>query len=347
MPRLSVIVPATDAPVTLPECTEGLHRAARRSTTSTGRATARDTPAGDCRPVEIVVVEEPPGLPVCAARNLGAAQATGEVLVFVDSDVVVRPDALARIKAAFTADRGLTALFGSYDDAPSRGGAVAAFRNLLHHHVHQGAAGPAETFWSGLGAVRREAFLAVGGFDARRFPRPSVEDIDLGARLAAAGGRIELDPAIQGTHLKAWTLRTMVATDFARRGVPWVALVLRSRGRGATALNLGWRHRASAVACLAAVLALPVRRPGLAVAGLVALVGLNHEFYRLLARRRGPAEAALGVGLHALHHLTAVASVPAGILAYLADRRGDSRKSPLALDLAQPVDHHLGEGRPE
>ena len=87
-------------------------------------------------------------------------------------------DALARIRAAFADDPGLTAVFGSYDDAPP-GGTVAAFRNLLHHHVHHRGAGPASTFWSGLGAIRRDAFLAVGGFDGERFPHPSVEDVDL------------------------------------------------------------------------------------------------------------------------------------------------------------------------
>ena len=163
------------------------------------------------------------------------------MLVFVDSDVEVHADALARIRAAFADDPGLTAVFGSYDDAPP-GGTVAAFRNLLHHHVHQRGAGPASTFWSGLGAIRRDAFLAAGGFDGERFPHPSIEDVDLGARLVADGARIVLDPAIQGTHLKAWTLRSMVRTDFARRGVPWVALLLRSGGSATPAR--GRRRRA-------------------------------------------------------------------------------------------------------
>ena len=301
MPTLSVIVPATDRPATLPRATAAVARAAGFP--------------------EVIVVDGPATLSVCAARNEGAERATGEVLVFVDSDVEIHADALARIAEHFTTDPGLTAVFGSYDDAPARGGTVAAFRNLLHHHVHQGAAGPAETFWSGLGAVRRDAFRAIGGFDAVRFPHPSVEDIDLGARLVAAGARIVLDPAIQGTHLKAWTLRSMVATDFTRRGVPWVALLLRS-GRTSTALNLGWRNRASAAACALGALALLARRPGPALGSLLVLLGLNRDFYRLLARRRGPGQALLGVGLHALHHLTAVAAVPAGVVSHLRDCRG-------------------------
>jgi Glycosyl transferase family 2 len=337
MPTISVVVPATDRPATLPRCTAALTRAA---------ATAGS--------VEIVVVNGPRGLGVCAARNTGADRAGGDVLVFVDSDVEVHTDALARIRAAFADDPGLTAVFGSYDDAPP-GGTVAAFRNLLHHHVHHRGAGPASTFWSGLGAIRRDAFLAAGGFDGERFPHPSIEDVDLGARLVAGGARIVLDPAIQGTHLKAWTLRSMVRTDFARRGVPWVALLLRSRQRhgGASgeapptagwlsngpvpavgavkgppptparsaALNLGWRHRASAAACATGVAGVLLRRPATALAALLVLLGANRDFYVLLARRRGVAEAVAGVGLHAVHHLTALAAVPAGVAVHLRDRR--------------------------
>jgi hypothetical protein len=179
--------------------------------------------------------------------------------------------------------------------------------------VHCEAAGEAETFWAGLGAVRRDAFEACGGFDAARFPAPSVEDIELGMRLRERGAKIVLDPAIRGRHLKAWTAATMVHTDFGRRGVPWARLLLR-QGRGSTALNLGWRPRASALASIALVAALLVRRPRLAVAALAANLVLDRDLYVLLARRGGAPLLLAGVGLHQAHQLTAAASVPAALV---------------------------------
>jgi hypothetical protein len=300
--RLSAIVPATDAPATLEQCLEAIRTAAEG-------------------PEELIVVTEPPPAGPAAARNEGASRADGDVLVFVDADVLPHADAFRRIRAAFAADPGLAAVFGSYDDDPPAG-VVAGFRNLLHHHVHQEGAGPVPTFWAGLGAIRRDVFLAAGGFDAERFPTASIEDVELGLRLSAVGERVELDPDVQGTHLKAWTLAEMVRTDFSRRGVPWVRLLADADGAGATALNLGWRHRASAAACVAGVAALVARRPAGAALALAALVGLNASFYRLLLRRRGPAEAVAGVGLHAIHHLTAVAAVPVGLAAHLSRERG-------------------------
>jgi GT2 family glycosyltransferase len=195
-------------------------------------------------------VTDPPGSGPAAARNAGAARASADVLAFVDADVVVHADLFVRMREVFAADPGLTAVFGSYDDAPEAPGVVSGFRNLLHHHVHQSSRGPVETFWAGVGAIRREAFARAGGFDERRYPVSSIEDIELGMRLARNGARIELDPRLQGTHLKRWTLASMARTDFARRGVPWVRLLVQRRS-APTMLNLGWRHRASTAAALA------------------------------------------------------------------------------------------------
>lgn len=298
MLKLTAIVPATNAPPTLTACLAAIREA-------------------DEAPDELIVVEDGGG--PADARNRGASEASGDVLVFVDADVVVHPDAFRRIRRAFAADPSLTALFGSYDDRPAAPGTVSAFRNLLHHHVHQSGAGPATTFWAGLGAVRREAFEAVGGFDAERYLVPSVEDIDLGTRLAAAGHRIELEPSVQGTHLKAWGLRSMVESDLWHRGVPWVELLLR-HGSRSSALNLGWRHRASAAASVYAVVSALRGRWRAALVGVGALVALNRSFYALLARRRGRAEAAAGVGLHALHHLVAALSVPVAVIEHLRRR---------------------------
>jgi GT2 family glycosyltransferase len=308
--RLSAIVPATNAPATLAACVAALE--------------ATIEPGDD-----LIVVDRAVAPGAAAARNAGAKRAGGDVLVFVDADVVVHVDVLDRIRRAFADDEGLDALFGSYDDTPAADGLVSGFRNLLHHHVHQTAPGPATTFWAGLGAVRRSAFEAAGGFDEARYPEPSVEDIELGMRLVASGRRIRLDPAIQGTHLKGWTTASMVRTDFARRGVPWVELLLEHRG-STSALNLGWRHRLSAVAAVSGAVAIVAGRPRRALVAGAALVLLNAEFYALLGRRLGPRGAVAGVSLHALHHLAGAAAVPAGALRYWtrATSRSASTVSP-------------------
>ena len=184
-----------------------------------------------------------------AARNLAAKEARGEILLFVDADVELHPDAVERVRRHFGSDPSLQALFGSYDDRPAAAGVVSRFRNLLHHHTHTSQPGPACTFWAGCGAVRRERFLALGGFDAQAYRQPCIEDIEFGLRLHDDGGKILLDPTIQSTHHKRWTLSLMVRTDIQQRAIPWSRLVLRRRKLPAT-LNLSISARVSAAASL-------------------------------------------------------------------------------------------------
>ncbi|HEX5763341.1 MAG TPA: glycosyltransferase family 2 protein [Solirubrobacterales bacterium] len=298
--RLAVVIPASDDPPTLGRCLAALR-------------------AGKRRPDELIVQREPAGAGPAAARNAGAQRGAADVLVFVDSDVEVHADALARIEERFRLEPDLCGVFGSYDDEPAASGLTSRFRNLLHHHVHVSGAGEADTFWAGLGAVRRGDFEAVGGFDAETYREPSIEDIALGMKLRATGGRLRLDPAIRGRHLKAWTPLSMVRTDLWRRGVPWTRLLLGQRHRSG-ALNLGMRHRASAVGALALLVGLIGRRPRLALAALLSMTALNRDFYTLLARRGGPRLLIGGVALHVLHLLTAVASVPVAIVQHLGER---------------------------
>jgi GT2 family glycosyltransferase len=298
---LAAIVPATDRPASMGGCLAAL-RAGTRATEET------------------IVQEEPTGAGPAAARNRAAAEADADVLVFVDSDVEVHADALEKVARHFVRDPELVAVFGAYDDDPADPGLTSRYRNLLHHHVHNEAAGEAETFWAGLGAVRREAFEALGGFDVQRFPQASVEDVELGMRLRRRGCRILLDPQIRGRHLKRWTPASMLRTDFARRGVPWARLLLREGG-DSTALNLGWRRRASAGAATLLLGAVLARRTRLAAVALLAGLVLDRHLYALLARRGGPRLLVAGVGLHQLHQLAAAASLPAALVLHAAEGR--------------------------
>lgn len=244
------------------------------------------------------------------ARNVGAAAAHAPLLCFIDADVVVAPHTLRGLVALLDADPRRVAAFGAYDDTPAAAGTVSQYRNLLHHHTHATHAGEAETFWAGCGIVRREAFRAVGGFDALRYPRPQIEDIDLGYRLRDAGGTIRLDPTLTGTHLKRWTFGGMLRTDLLDRAVPWTRLLLdRGAGLAHAPLNLNRRQQlltatAGAVWVALAFAAL-LRSPMLAAvgcAGIIAIALGNAALLQFFAARHGWWFAARTVPLQLLHH---------------------------------------------
>ncbi len=229
-PTLSVIVPAYRCAATLREVIAGLEASSlprghweliivddssRDETPDVARAHAD----------HVLVTPNGPRGPAFA-RNLGSTVARGDVLVFVDADVVVAPDTLAQFATLFASRADTAAAFGAYDLSPRDPGLVSQYRNLLHHYVHSQNPGDATTFWAGCGAVRREVFADVGGFDAARYPRPQIEDIELGYRIVATGGRILLAPEIQGKHLKRWSFTNMLRTDLRERAIPWMRLLL-------------------------------------------------------------------------------------------------------------------------
>jgi cellulose synthase/poly-beta-1,6-N-acetylglucosamine synthase-like glycosyltransferase len=259
------------------------------------------------------------------ARNRGATIAGAGILVFVDADVVVDLKALGGMCDLLESDPSVCGVFGAYDHHPPARNFASQFKNLSHAYVHEIGSGTAATFWAGFGAVRAGPFRAVGGFD-ERFRRPSVEDIDLGYRLVAAGWRLRLEPRFRCTHLKRWTLWSCVLTDVRARGIPWTQLILRS---GAVSNDLNTTHALrlsvalayGAVAAFAGMVITP--RAGAAALVMVAgLLTLNLDYYRWFARRRGWRFALGVVPMHFLHHLCNGASFVAGGLLYAARHAG-------------------------
>ena len=242
-----------------------------------------------------------------AARNYGARHAQGDILFFVDADVVVQPGVVCRVAQAFEEHPDLAAVFGSYDACPRARGVVSQYRNLLHHFVHQQGHPAASTFWAGCGAIRRAVFQKMGGFDERRFPRPSIEDIELGYRLRGAGYRILLDKTLQGTHLKRWTLWSLIRTDIACRAIPWSRLMIERRN-APNDLNLKREQRLSVllVGLASVFLLLAIFHLAFLALSTTALLGiliLNRTLYAFFAQQRGLVFASICLLLHLLYYL--------------------------------------------
>jgi len=224
--------------------------------------------------------------------------------------VAVAPDAIRRVLALFEQRPEVSAAFGSYDASPRAPGLVSQYRNLLHHFVHQQGNPEASTFWSGCGAVRRTIFAEAGGFDEGGFGQV-VEDIDLGYRVRRAGHRILLDKDLQGTHLKTWTLRSLIRTDVKLRAIPWSRLIMEHGSPND--LNLKTDQRLSAALVLLLLVSLllaPFRPILLLVAGgaFAAVAVLNRALYGFFLKQRGLRFTTGAIPLHLLYYLYSAGS---------------------------------------
>jgi Glycosyl transferase family 2 len=336
-PELSVIVPAYRAIHLLPDTLAALVASDlprdHWELIVVDDAGGDDTGAVAARWADrVLILDGPPGGPG-RGRNAGAAIACGRWLVFVDQDVRVHRDTLSRIVTIASEQPDLVAMFGTYDAHPAESGVLSEYRNLLHRQVHCAGAGDAETFWAGCGAVRRDAFETVNGFDVARFPRGQIEDIELGYRLRDGGGRILLDPSIQGTHLKRWTFGVMLRTDIRDRGIPWMRLLLERGHRTAAALNTGRAEQLKVLLAAGTVVlliaALPLRDPRLAIAAVVLLFVLitsNVRTYAWFARQRGLGFALLVIPLNLLYYLGNAVAAGVGVWQHLTAARSTSRQ---------------------
>lgn len=329
-PSVSIVIPVYNGSAYLPACLESVRR--------------MDPPPLECIVVDdgstddSVAIAEAAGFQVIAcqwrrgpavARNVGARAARGSILLFIDSDVLIPPDALTRVLARFEEEPARAAIIGSYDAEPGSPNFTSQYRNLLHCFIHQSSQPRTCTFWTGCGAIRTEVFREQGGF-LESYAGPSVEDMELGLRLRQQGRQIWLDKGLRVKHLKRLSFGDIVKTDVLDRAVPWTMLILRFRSMPAD-LNLRWEQRASVLlagAAAATLGALPVASlaypdaaswlAAAAVLSLTILAFLNRRFYRFLADLKGRWFAVRTFPLHCVHFLCAGAGFGLGVAKYVA-----------------------------
>lgn len=324
--KLSVIVPAYNGALTLPICLDALLRARQHINESeifvVDDASTDDTASIASR-YDVHLLRARHNSGPAAVRNLGAAQATGSILVFVDADVEIAQDALKRIAEHFQNASG-AALIGSYDDSPKETNLISRYRNLLHHFVHQNAPDYATHFWTGLGAIRKTVFESQGGFDEQRYGR-GCEDIELGYRLRADGHTIAMDKALQGKHLKHWSLISMIRTDLLLRAIPWTHLLIQYK-HIPNDFSLGQSQRVSVAMAWLSLLAIPVisSHPYVLSTALLLFAGINWPFFKFLAANGGWALAATCLPLHLLYHFNAGAGFLIGILVSSLPRKAQT-----------------------
>jgi GT2 family glycosyltransferase len=273
---ISVVVPVHNAPASLERCLRALTDSDYTDfeiivvddcSTDDSAAVARRFP------LRLVSLKGKPFGPAYA-RNRGAEAAAGDIVCFVDSDVLVHKDTMRIIAQTFVLHPDYAAVFGSYDQNPGEGDFLSQYKNLVHHFVHQQAKADASTFWSGCGAMRRGVFHEMRGFDAGKYPRPSIEDIDLGCRLTKAGYKIYVNKEVQVTHLKRWTLLGWVKTDVLDRAIPWTRLIMR-QGHLPNDLNLTTGQRLCALLVVAILAVVVFCVPPLPLISLAALTALT------------------------------------------------------------------------
>lgn len=332
---ISVIIPVRDAERTIDRCLRALAASivAPREVLliddgcTDGTLAVVESVTRDAGLAVTVVPNRKPG-GVAQARNYGASLATGDVVLFVDADVILDPGAIEAGERAIQSE-GLDVAVGLQSAESAFPNATSIYKNLWLRHTYWIRSGRFSVIYSSAVAIRKEAFEAVGGFDAN-YRKPNIEDSELGKRMSEAGYRVGLVEKLHFLHIKRYNLSSMLRTDFDRT-VGMTKVQLRDRFKRIRRENYTSIPTGFLVSCFAPWLVLSILLLG-TIPGIVAwkmlllipplvVILLNFPWIAYLARREGPLFAMKGVLLLHLDVLAVNAGLFWGAWEYALGRK--------------------------
>ncbi|WP_027660383.1 glycosyltransferase [Salinispora fenicalii] len=344
-PTVSVIVPNYNKAASLTDCLRSIQEQTRPPVeiivvddASTDRS--REIAAGfGCQLIAL-----PTNRGVSAARNVGAAAASGDVLFFLDSDIALAPEAIATAVRTLRAHPDCGVVQGIYDAQPLHdGGPVGVYKTLFEHYWRRRGAGVADATLFALTAIPRPVFEEVGGFDETL---RDAEDIEFGTRLPARY-EIRMSADVLGRH-----------DDVDRFGPYLSEHVRRAVGYGRLLANMLAGHRRAATdtagtqpdgrragkktvdrAAVAAMLCcagVPLTLPLVAIAVELIAVPLllaagftvvDRGLLGFVRRRKGHLFLAYFIGMHMIMHATQLVGMAVGAAVATMDFRRHRRGS--------------------
>lgn len=338
MPSLSVIVPAYNRAETLGTCLQAI----RASTFPDYELIVADSGSQDTTRAiaeryadRLIRLSGRPSQ--SRTRNHGVQAAQGDILVNIDSDVVIRPDALERIASYFACHEEVDAVTGLLAKDHPHAGFFSQYKNLYMHHTFQRLPERVTFLYGSIHAFRREAARPYGTL------APTADDLEFGQQLLVEGKRLAFVRALEVVHLKRYTWWSLIQNDF-RIPFEWAHVFVRYRGWGQLGRHgTGFAHArmeqlvsvvVAPTIVLATILSVFNQRSFSWMTGVAALwLLLNLRFVVFLAKEKGVVFGFLGCFLTFLDHLIMAAGIACGLAsaAIKPDRCHQARRSPRIL----------------
>jgi len=175
-------------------------------------------------PVRVIKMEKNSG--PAKARNIGVEAAKGDIIYFLDSDVIVLDGAIKEVKEYFERNPSAKCVIGICSTEPLNKGFVSKYMAMFEYiHLIGQENQKVSVFAPRCGAIKRDFFLEIGSYD-ENYRGADVEDFELARRINRQA-EIILNPKIMVRHQFANFRQALKI--YSRRTVMWVHLFLKEK----------------------------------------------------------------------------------------------------------------------
>lgn len=157
------------------------------------------------------------------ARTSGLRASGADIVVNIDSDVVIKKDALANIAQYFTGHPDIDAVTGMLSREHPNMNFSSQYKNLYMHYMFKTLPDKITFLYGSIHAFRR---TVVDSYNASI---RIADDTALGQQLVSKGRKIALLKNLEVIHLKKYNLSTLLINDF-KIPFDWAKIFLHFRG---------------------------------------------------------------------------------------------------------------------
>ncbi|MBN2121061.1 MAG: glycosyltransferase family 2 protein [Candidatus Omnitrophica bacterium] len=224
MSAVSIVVPAFNSQGTLEECL----RSIRTSIYKDYELIVVDDLSNDSTPriarkYADRVIRQIKNQGRVQARNTGISASRSEIIVCIDSDVVIKPDTIKSITNYFIANKEISAVTGLFSKIHPNHDFFSQYKNLYMHYTFNELPEKVTFLFGSVCAFRRsDVGLWNSDFAAG-------EDTMCGQELIGSGKKIAFLKDLEVIHLKRYNFFSLIKNDFV---IPfyWAKIFVKFKG---------------------------------------------------------------------------------------------------------------------
>lgn len=320
-PYISVIIPVYNAQKTLEKCLTAIFSSSYQNfEVIVVDDCSRDNSLEIAGSFNCQLIRMTSNQGASTARNRGAKAAQAEVLVFIDSDVVIQSDTLRLLTESINE---YSAVFGIYSQKPGISRLLSLYQNFYAHKSIMETREITSMFYSYCAAIKKELFEEVGGFD-ETWKRATFEDVEFGLRLIERGHQIYLNKKIEIVHYVSYNLKRFFKNYYYKSLD--LSKFMFSKKRLSLG-NEGWTNYNNQLSllvslCIIPLLILSFLHPWFMLPFLAAIavfLFLNADFYKFILAQK-PIFIPIAIILNLMVHFVAAAGIGVGLISYLREK---------------------------